>query len=204
MATRQLQEDAECGRTRIDDRHEPINSQSSLSWSHSDEPSSVSETASAPCGAAEDAYGGARCGERGLRGRIRESKPVQSGVQAILWAATDARYPSIASYLVIAKYRDVSDLHLRHNLPIEKAFSASSLPPFAPSIQRFETTDRVLPFRRLNVVPWELLCRQKRIGVLSPGKSRTRKLEIHMRGNGVNQDLACKRPLFVDLPHIAT
>src|SRR5579863_8688803 len=64
LATRQLQKGAECGRTRIDDRHEQINSESSLPWSHSYEPSSVSKTASAPCGAAEDAYGGARCCER--------------------------------------------------------------------------------------------------------------------------------------------
>src|SRR5580658_3919782 len=102
LAARQLQEDVECGRTRIDDRHEPINSESPLPWSHSHEPASVSKTTAAPYGAAENAYGGVGCCERSLRGWVRESKPVQSRVQAILRAAADARYTSIASHLVIA------------------------------------------------------------------------------------------------------
>src|ERR1700731_1659238 len=59
-------------------------------------PLQFQKTASTPYGAAEDAYRGTGCCERSLRGWIREPKPVQSGVQAILRAAADARYPSIA------------------------------------------------------------------------------------------------------------
>ena len=89
------------GLVRIDGRYEQINSASSLPWSHGNESSSVSKTASAPYSTAEDAHRGTRCCECSLRGGIRKSKPVQSGVQALLRKTPDARCTSIAGVPVI-------------------------------------------------------------------------------------------------------
>src|SRR5207253_9497014 len=84
-------------------RYEQINSASSLPWSYGNESSSVSKTASAPYSTAEDAHRGTRCCECSLRGGIRKSKPVQSGVQALLRKTPDARCTSIAGVPVIVK-----------------------------------------------------------------------------------------------------
>lgn len=60
-------------------------------WSHSNEPSSVSKTATAPCGAAKDVYRGDGCCQCSLRGGMRKSQPIQSGVQAPVRKAPNAR-----------------------------------------------------------------------------------------------------------------
>ena len=85
-------------------RDEQIDSASSLSRSHRNEPAPVSKAASAPCSAAEDADRGVRCRDGSLRGWLRKPESVQSGIQAILREPTDAGHSGTPGIRVMVRF----------------------------------------------------------------------------------------------------
>src|SRR5580658_16682 len=87
-----LREASACRAPGNDCRHESIYAASSFSRPYDHESAAISKAASPACRAATHAHECTGCGKCGVRGRLREPEPIQSRVQAILWASPNSRY----------------------------------------------------------------------------------------------------------------
>src|SRR6202041_2714483 len=87
-----LREASACRAPGNDCRHESIYVALPFSRPYGDESAAISKAASSACRAATHAHRRTGCGKCGVRGRLREPKPIQSRVQAILRSAPNSRY----------------------------------------------------------------------------------------------------------------